>query len=110
MEGRGISKEEISKVAEGRIHTGAAAKENRLVNETGGIIAAIEYARIKAEMNSQYKIVNLPENRSFIDGLIDEKISASYFKHMKFLLQNIEQYRMLEEKTLYLQPYTIEIE
>lgn len=110
MESRGISEKEIDQVAGGKIHTGAAAKNNKLINENGGIIAAIEYARFKSGLDSKCRIINLPYNRSFFEGLISDNISAQYFSNMQFIFQNIEKYRMLEEKTLYLQPYTIEIE
>jgi protease-4 len=110
MEGRNISVNEIADVAEGKIHTGSAAKSRKLVNETGGLIAAIEYAKNKAELNSDFRIINLPENGSFFSGIFDISGSSAVFQHMKFLIQNLEKYKMLEERTLYIQPYSIEIE
>jgi len=110
MEGRGISAKEIADTAEGKIHTGSAAKSNKLVNETGGLITAIEYARNKAEISTDFRIVNLPSNRSFFKDFFDYSGSSVLFKHMEFLVQNLEKYKMLEEQTLYIQPYTIEIE
>ncbi len=109
MEGRGITENEIPQIAEGKIHTGSAAKGNKLVNETGGLIAAIEYAKNKADLNSEYRIVNLPENGSFLRGILNNSDLSVMINHLKFLVQNIEKYRMLEEQTLYIQPYSIEI-
>lgn len=110
MEGRSITEQEISAVAEGKIHTGSAAKGNKLINETGGLIAAIEYAKTKGEIDTNFKILNLPENGSVIKGIMRESENFSIIKQMKFVIQNIEKYRMLEEENLYIQPYTIEIE
>jgi len=110
MEGRNISEKEIAAVAEGRIHTGAAAKVNKLINETGGIAAAIEYAKIKAGIDSSFRILNFPENDSIIQSLLSNTETFSFLKYMKFIVSNIEKYNMMEEKTLYIQPYSIEIE
>jgi len=110
MEGRNISEKEIADVAEGKIHTGAAARGNKLVNETGGIIAAIEYAKIKGGVDSDFRIINLPENESFLKDFPVNSKTFSFFKYMKFVVQNLEKYDMLEEQTLYIQPYSIEIE
>jgi len=110
MEGRAISEKEIAEVAEGKIHTGDAAVRNKLINETGGIASAIEYAKIKGGVDSSYRIINLPENRSFLKGFFSDSETLSLIKHMQFIVRNIEKYRMFEEQTLYVQPYSIEIE
>ncbi len=110
MEGRNISAKEIADVAEGKIHTGAAAKGNRLINETGGITAAIEYAKLKGGIYSGYRILNFPENESVIKNLFGNMQTFSFLKYMKFIVSNIEKYNMMDEKTLYIQPYSIEIE
>jgi len=110
MEGRSITAQEIADIAEGKIHTGAAAKGNKLINETGGIIAAIEYAKINGEVDSDFRIINLPENGSILKGIFSETGTFAILKQMKFVIQNIEKYRMLEEDALYIQPYSIEIE
>jgi len=110
LEGRNITGKEIPEIAEGRIHTGSAARGNKLVNETGGLIAAIEYARARGNLDSEFRIINLPENGSIFRGILGDSETLSIFKYMKFIVQNVEKYKMLEERTLYIQPYTIEIE
>lgn len=110
MEGRNITEKEIADVAEGKVHTGAAAKKNRLVNETGGIISAIEYARVKSGTDKTFRIINFPESKSFLENIFSLSETLSFARYMKFIVQNIEKYRLLEEKTLYIQPYSIEIE
>jgi len=110
MEGRSITQQEISEVAEGKIHTGSAAKGNKLINETGGVIAAIEFAKTKGEIDSSFRIINFPEDGSVLKGVLSSSETLSVFKQMKFVIQNIEKYRMFEEEALYIQPYSIEIE
>lgn len=110
IEGRSITPEEIGGVAEGRIHTGDGAKKNRLVNETGGLLAAIEYAVITAEIETDFRIINLPEDGSIIKGVFRSSELSSLVGHLKFIISNIGKYRMLDERALYITPYTIEIE
>jgi len=110
MEGRNISEKEIADVAEGKIHTGSAAKGNKLINETGGITAAIEYAKIKSGINSRYRILNFPENGSIAKNIFSNMQTFSFRKYINFVVSNMEKYNMMQEKTLYIQPYSIEIE
>ncbi|MDR0516243.1 MAG: signal peptide peptidase SppA [Fibromonadaceae bacterium] len=55
-EGRGISKERADSLGGGRVFTGAAAKENGLVDEIGGIERAIEIAREKAGIKKNARV------------------------------------------------------
>jgi protease-4 len=110
MVSRNMSKDDIAEVAEGRIHTGEMAKKNLLINETGGLIAAIEYAKIKASINSDYRIINLSEKKSIIKNFIGNSGILTLSRHIGFIVQNLEKYRILDENILYIQPYTIVIE
>jgi len=110
MESRHISKDEITEIAEGRIHTGEIAQKNRLIDETGGFIAAIEYAKIKGSIKSDYRIINLSEKKSIIKNFIGNNGILTLSQHMKFIIQNLEKYSILNENVLYIQPYTIVIE
>jgi ClpP class serine protease len=110
MESRNISIDEIAEIAEGRIHTGETAMGSRLINETGGFIAAIEYAKMKGSINSDYRIINLSEKKSVIKNFIGSSGILTLSQHIKFIVQNLEKYNMLNENVLYIQPYTIVIE
>ena len=50
-EGRGMSREQVIDLAEGRVHTGAQALDNGLVDELGGVFTAIDAARRLAEFD-----------------------------------------------------------
>jgi protease-4 len=47
-EGREMTKDKVEKIAQGRVWTGNAGKENGLVDTIGGLMTAIEVAREKA--------------------------------------------------------------
>ena len=59
-DGRGMSTEAIEKIAEGRVWTGAAAKELGLVDELGGLEKAIDIAAQKAGIEA-YSTISYPE-------------------------------------------------
>lgn len=67
--GRGKKDEEIDKVAQGRVWTGAQAKEIGLVDELGGIAKAIEVAREKAGIGPDEAITveTYPRKKGFFE-------------------------------------------
>ena len=70
-DGRGMSVEAIEKIAEGRVWTGATAKELGLVDELGGLDKALEIAAQKAEVDA-YSIIRYPSQDSFFSSLLNE--------------------------------------
>lgn len=94
-EGRGMSVEDIKKVAEGRVWTGATAKELGLVDELGGLDKALEIAAQKAEVET-YSVVNYPGKNDFfatlmnagktdyIEGKMAETL-GEYYDYTKFI-------------------------
>ena len=70
-EGRGMSVEAIEKIAEGRVWTGATAKELGLVDELGGLDKALEIAALKAGVES-YSTVSYPDQDDFFSSLLKE--------------------------------------
>lgn len=67
-EGRGISEEELEKIAQGQIWTGRQAKENKLIDEIGGLQEAILEAGNMAGME-KYDIITYPENKTFSEKI-----------------------------------------
>lgn len=69
--GRGRDPEYIDSVGQGRVWTGAQAKENGLVDEFGGLDKAVEVARELAGIPADKGVrrVILPYPRSFFDNL-----------------------------------------
>lgn len=69
-DGRGISKEELDKIAQGRVWTGSTAKELGLVDELGGLDKAVEIAIAKAGVDA-YTVMNYPAKESFLESLMN---------------------------------------
>lgn len=70
-DGRGMSMEAIEKIAEGRVWTGATAKELGLVDELGGLDKALEIAAEKADVET-YSVINYPSKESVFASLLNE--------------------------------------
>ena len=69
-EGRGIPKEELDKIAQGRVWTGSMALELGLVDVLGGLDKAIAIAAEKAGLQEQ-TIQTYPEQKSFWETLLN---------------------------------------
>ena len=71
-EGRKMSKNEIEKIAEGRVWTGEAAKKISLVDLLGGIDKALEIAVKKAKVEG-YTVVGYPDRKNVLQELLNSK-------------------------------------
>ncbi len=69
--GRNMEVEAIHAVAQGRVWTGEQALERGLVDELGGLDAAIAYAANQAEL-PEYAIQRIPERRGLWEELLEE--------------------------------------
>lgn len=69
-DGRGISKEELDKIAQGRVWTGSTAKELGLVDELGGLDKAVEIAIAKSGVDA-YTVMSYPKKESFLESLMN---------------------------------------
>lgn len=72
-EGRGMTKEEIDFVGQGRIWSGEQALERGLVDKLGGIETAIEEAASLAELND-YSVFSYNSNKNFFTELLKSKM------------------------------------
>ena len=69
-DGRGISMEELDKIAQGRVWTGSTAKELGLVDELGGLDKALEIAIAKAGVDA-YTVMSYPKKEGFLESLMN---------------------------------------
>ena len=69
-DGRGVTVEEIAKIAEGRVWTGSKAKEIGLVDELGDLYKAVAIAAQKAGL-ADYSVKAYPEEKPFVEKLMD---------------------------------------
>ena len=67
-DGRNLSLEEVEALAQGRVWTGLQAKENGLVDELGGLGAAIEAAAALAEIE-EYNLTSYPKVETDFDDI-----------------------------------------
>lgn len=89
-EGRNRTKEEINKIAQGRVWLGEKALEIGLVDELGGLDTAIKRAAVLAQLGSNYYVKYGKTKRSFLEEFFD--ISSSDIKAalMKSFLSETE--------------------
>jgi len=74
-QGRKKTVEEIDRVAQGRVWTGADAVKLGLVDRLGGLEAALELARERAKIGpgEELNLVILPERKGFFDLLVERQ-------------------------------------
>jgi len=115
-DGRGIAKDEVNEIAQGRVWTGNDAIKIGLVDEIGGLDLALERAAEVAELN-EYKIKELPIydkdfNKIFSQfGLIktkEELLKEELGVHNYEILQKMKNITNMKGAQMLL-PYAIEI-
>lgn len=78
---RHLPKEQVKQIAQGRVWSGKDAKQNGLVDEIGGLEAAIQYAIKEAKLEKNWQIQEYPSRRTFesvlIERLFKSKIGES---------------------------------
>jgi len=98
-EGRGLTTAEVDSIGQGRVWTGKDALEIGLVDEIGGLNAAIDHAAKLASLEEgKYRLKNYPERKKqpfemilegFADASIDQIVAwkfgqeYSYYKYLK---------------------------
>ena len=70
-DGRGLSRDQVHQIAQGRVWTGRQAYDNGLVDELGGLHRAVEIAKTEAGIAAETLItlVTYPQPRSFFEVL-----------------------------------------
>ncbi|MBD6614667.1 signal peptide peptidase SppA [Komarekiella sp. 'clone 1'] len=64
-QGRKLPEQKVAEIAQGRVWSGVAAKEIGLVDEIGGLNAAIEYAAKQANLGNDWELQEYPRISSF---------------------------------------------
>jgi protease-4 len=71
-----MKKEQLLKIAGGRIWTGRQAKENGLVDELGTLDDAIAEAKKMAKLEGEPELLILPEPSNFLDRFLEGKTDS----------------------------------
>ena len=69
-QGRNLPQQKVAEIAQGRVWSGIAAKEIGLVDEIGGLDAAIGYAAKQAKLGNDWELQEYPEVSSFTERLL----------------------------------------
>jgi len=70
-ESRHLARDKVQEIAQGRVWSGAEAKRLGLVDELGGLDAAIAFAAKKANLGSRYELVEYPRQKELVEVLQD---------------------------------------
>ncbi len=79
---RGMSQEELKKIAGGRVWSGEQALQNGLIDELGGINDAIEMAAEASGIENDYSVSYYPKEKSFVEEILEKmttKIQVTLF-------------------------------
>ena len=78
-ESRKLKREVVEEIAQGRVWSGAEAKKLGLVDELGGLDAAIAYAAGQAHLGSNYRLVEYPRPKELFEAIQDliEKVTPN---------------------------------
>jgi protease-4 len=102
-DGRGMSKEEVDEIGQGRVWTGQNAIEIGLVDEFGGLEEAVDKAAELADIE-KYEISEYPHVKDFMEQLFSEFTIETNTKMLENLtgmelrsLQNLKAFMELDE-------------
>jgi protease-4 len=70
--GRKLPQQKVAQIAQGRVWSGMAAKEIGLVDEIGGLDAAIQYAAKLAKLGDDWELQEYPEARTFAERFLGQ--------------------------------------
>ena len=62
----------VDAIAEGRVWSGTEAKKIGLVDEIGGLDAAIALAAKKASVGEEFAVLEYPERKTFLENLTEQ--------------------------------------
>jgi len=81
--GRNLTKEEVEEIAQGRVWLGTDALKKKLVDETGGLYDAVNYAKKISKIDKRFKLVyySVPGGET-----ISNILTSSIIKYLEKLL------------------------
>jgi protease-4 len=75
--GRKLAAADVRKIADGRVITGAEAKELGLVDQLGNLYDAVELAKTEAKLSGEPTLVYPPDERRFLEQLMGSAAEAA---------------------------------
>lgn len=94
-EGRKLKRDYVQQIAEGRVWSGAEALKLGLVDELGGLDAAIAHAAGKARLGDDFRVVEFPRKKELAEAIQEvlERVTPSSARASGFagqLMQRLE--------------------
>jgi len=114
-EGRGLTKEQVDSIGQGRVWAGGDAKDLGLVDVIGGLERAIEIAQEMAGLE-EYRLLELPKQKDPLEELLAEIMGEGQEVLLKHQLGDVYSYMQELQKVSKLQgiqavlPYEINIQ
>lgn len=102
-QGRNLPKPTVEQIAQGRVWSGLAAKQRGLVDEIGGLDAAIQYAAKQTKVGGDWKLQEYPEVRSFEQRLLGQLSGEQSSQQSTPLDPLTAQFQKLKEEIAILQ-------
>lgn len=81
-DGRKLTMEQVEEIAQGRVWLGSKAKELGLVDELGGLDAAIKHAAELAGLGNEYRTSSYPEIQSGFEALMKKFGGKAQYKSL----------------------------
>lgn len=107
-EGRGLDKEYVDGIGQGRVWTGSDALDNKLVDEIGGLEDAIKYAALAAGQPdlTQWHIKDYPRSLSQMESILSsiQNTDANDYSVLVNQLKDLKSVRMMARM-----PYELKI-
>jgi len=95
--GRGMEKNAVDNIGQGRVWTGANAKDIGLVDVLGGLDVAINIAQEKAHLK-KYRIISLPKQKNPFENIFSEFSTKLQNEIMEYNLgENYKYYNRLQK-------------
>lgn len=112
--GRKKPYDQIEPLAQGRVWVGAAAKQNGLIDDLGGLDRAVEMIKAKAKIPASEKVtlVEYPPKRTLWDVLFnrsDESVETMIEHRVQALAGHVPVRSLMHGGILSLMPFTIDV-
>ncbi|MFD2514918.1 signal peptide peptidase SppA [Pontibacter locisalis] len=97
-EGRNMTQDKLKEYASGRVWSGIEAKQRGLVDEYGGLEKAIAIAAVKAGIEDDYRLQELPARKGFFEELFGGLGSEVKMQSIKAELGELYPYYQMYKK------------
>ncbi len=109
MEARKIDAKDIAAAAEGRVFTGNQARDKKLVDSMGGLMAALEFARLKLKTGSEYNVIHYPVKKAPLMKFLGSAGTSELNGVLRQVQKHLAPLALADENVLCLYPLRIEI-